>query len=251
MDAKLKTNAFEKELLLIENLTIRKLAREALSKADDWFFIEPASSSGKYHPDFARGASGLVLHTKAVVYFLVELIRSDLYGIDSYHRDLLILSAITHDIKKYGDGNKVGHTVNNHPELASIYIENINNSKKGGYISEVDIEYVKKCIERHMGVFGDSIPQTDDEKLLHLADLIASRKEIDLKFSNDEKKKAMPSIDEYKIDFGKHIGENIRNVPIDYLEWAIKNVTKRPVFLSLAKQIINEQKNKINNDSNE
>lgn len=70
MDAKTKTNAFEKELLLIEDLTIRKLAREALSNADDWFFIEPASSSGKYHPDFARGASGLVLHTKAVVYMI-------------------------------------------------------------------------------------------------------------------------------------------------------------------------------------
>ena len=240
MDYKEKIKVFDKELSLIEDGNVKKLTKECIKLAEEWFFIEPASSSGKYHPDFAREAGGLILHTKAVVYFLTEILRSELYKIDSYHKDLLILSAIIHDIKKYGEKNNTGHTVKNHADLASKFVEDVNNTKKDGIIPKNDLEYVKKCVERHMGVFGDSIPETDDEKLLHIADLIASRKEIDLKFSKDEKKKALPSLDEYKVDFGMHIGKTLREVPIDYLKWAVENVDKKPVFRSLAKQLLKE-----------
>lgn len=99
-----------------------------------------------------------------------------------------------------------------------------------------------------MGVFGDVKPETDDEKLIHLADLIASRKEIDLKFSKEDKKKSLPSLDEYKVDFGMHSGKLLREVPIDYLKWAVDNVDKKPVFKSLAKQLLKENSNK-NEDS--
>lgn len=242
-----KVKVFDKELSYIQDGNVKKLTKECLKLTEDWFFIEPASSSGKYHPEFAREAGGLVLHTKAVVYFLVEMLRSELYNIDEYHRDLLILSSIMHDIKKYGESN-TGHTVKNHPELASNFVKSVNEMKKGGYIPENDLSYVQKCIERHMGVFGDVKPETDDEKLIHLADLIASRKEIDLKFSKEDKKKSLPSLDEYKVDFGMHSGKLLREVPIDYLKWAVDNVDKKPVFKSLAKQLLKENSNK-NEDS--
>lgn len=245
MDTIQKVNVFDKELALIKDSKIKKFTKEIIKSADDWFFLEPASSSGKYHPKFAREAGGLVLHTKAVVYFLKELLRSELYSINEYEKDMLILSAIAHDIKKYGEKENTGHTLANHPELAVKYVTNIN--KNGKFVNDDDLSYICKCISRHMGVFGDDKPESEAEKLLHISDLLASRKEIDIEFSKEEKKTATPSLDEYIVDFGKHIGKPIREVPIDYLEWAIENITKKPVFLSLAKQVLKENKNEESN----
>ena len=97
-----------------------------------------------------------------------------------------------------------------------------------------------------MGVFGDNKPESEGEKLLHISDLLASRKEIDIEFSKEEKKAAMPSLDEYIVDFGMYNGKFLKEVPMSYLEWAVENVTKKPVFTSLAKQILkeNEKDNK-------
>lgn len=249
MECNDKVKVFDKEISLIKDGNIKKFAKEILKSADDWFFIEPASSSGRYHPDFAREIGGLVKHTKAVVYFLKEMYRSELYDIDEHHFGLLVVSAIAHDIKKYGESNNTGHTVKNHPELASIFVEKINKDKKGGYINKEDLKYVQNCILSHMGVFGDIKPSTDDEKLLHLADLIASRKEIDLKFEKNTEKTILPTVDDFVIDFGMHQGKLIKDAPIDYLKWAVENVKKKPIFLKLAKKILTEEKNKKNEDS--
>ena len=245
MTEKEKLSKFDKELNLIKDGLVKKLTKEIIKQADDWFFIEPASSSGRYHPQFALEAGGLVMHTKVVVYFLKELLRSELYSIDEYHQDMLILSAIAHDIKKYGDGNNTGHTVKNHPELASNYVEKVNKEKKILKNSN-DIEYIKKCIITHMGIWGDIKPETEDEKLLHIADLLASRKEIDIKFSEEEKKKTLPNIDDYVLDFGMYKGKLIKEVPIDYLKWGSENIKDNKIFKSLAKQILkeNEKNNK-------
>ena len=35
-------------------------------------------------------------------------------------------------------------------------------------------------------------------------------------------------------------GKLLREVPIDYLKWAVENVDKKPVFRSLAKQLLKE-----------
>ena len=242
MDKKERLKAFDKELSLIKDSAVKKLTKEVLKEADDWFFIEPASSSGKYHPEFALGVGGLLLHTRAVVYFLIEILRSELYDIDEYHKDLLILAAIAHDIKKYGENGNSGHTVKNHPELASKFIENVNKKNKN-IIKKNDLKYVQDCILKHMGIFGDEIPKTDDEKVLHLSDLIASRREIDLRFSKEDKKKLLPSIDEYTVDFGMHSGKHINEVPVDYLKWAVDNIKEKKVFTSLAKQYLKEHKN--------
>lgn len=238
MDNKEKIVKFDKEISLIKNINVKNLVKEILKNADDWFFTEPASSSGKYHPTFALEPGGLVMHTKAVVYFLKEMLRSELYDIDEYHQDMLYLSAIAHDIKKYGETNNTGHTVKNHPQLASNYVEFINNKQQ--ILPKKDIKYIQNCILRHMGVFGDDKPITEDEKLLHMADLLASRREIDIKFSKEEKEISKPKIDEYILDFGMYKGKLIKDVPKDYLEWGVKEIKNNKIFTSFAKQILKE-----------
>lgn len=245
MEEKEKVKKFEKEINFIKDSNVKKLLKACLKNANDWFFTEPASSSGKHHPTFALGAGGLVLHTKAVVYFLKEILRSEMYDVDEYHSDLLIFSAILHDIKKYGDKENVNHTVKNHPELASKYVEDVNKTLKN-ILPKKDITYIQRCIERHMGIFGDNKPETDDEKILHLSDLLASRREIDIIFTKEEKKNALPNVNEYVIDFGMYKGKLITEVPTDYLEWGAKNMDKKSVFKSLAKEILKERKNEGN-----
>lgn len=239
MTDKEKFSKFSKEISHIKNPDVKKLTKEVLKNADDWFFIEPASSSGKYHPEFALGPGGLVMHTKAVVYFLYELFRSEMYNIDEYHQDLLYLSAIAHDIKKYGESTNTGHTVKNHPELASNFIEKVNKENKN-ILKKKDVDFIKDCVNKHMGIWGDIKPEDECEKILHIADLLASRREIDIKFTKEEIKEAKPNLNEYIVDFGQYNGKPITDVPIDYLNWCVKNIKNNKTFVKFAKQILKE-----------
>ena len=58
---------FEEELQLIKDDGIRDLVVEVLKTVKDDFFHAPASSTGKYHPDYALGDGGLYRHTRAAV----------------------------------------------------------------------------------------------------------------------------------------------------------------------------------------
>lgn len=170
---------FEKELNLIKNENVKNLTLKVLIEAPQWFFTKPASSSGNFHPEYTRGEGGLMMHTKAVVYLLKEMFRSQMYDIDEYHQDLLLLSAIAHDTKKFGNLEYGGRTIKEHPELAATYVEDIN--KAYNFLDVDSIDYIKRCITSHMGIWGNTKPETIDEQLLHLADLLASRKEVTIK----------------------------------------------------------------------
>lgn len=138
------------------------------------------------------------------------------------------------------------HTDKNHPENAAKYIQEIN--KKEKLLNKEDLSYIQSAIISHMGIWGNTKPQTDSEKLLHIADMLASRKEIDIKFSEEEKKQVLPNIKEYRVDFGMHSGKLLTEVPIDYLEWAVKNIDKKPVFKSLVKEYLKEKKHEVANN---
>lgn len=231
-------SVFSHELELIKCERIRKCAERALLSCDAYFFTMPASTSGKYHPLFSLGEGGLVRHTRAVVYFLVELWRSQLFDVIEDELDLLILGAIIHDIKKAGNSGSQ-HTVKEHPQLAAQFIRECNEySTLDAVLTSAELDYVCKAVESHMGVWGSPVPQTDAEKLLHLADLCASRKEIDIKFisegvsveterhSVNESKTTVSDDDlpNYSIPFGKYKGKKLSEVPEDYIDWCLKNL---------------------------
>ena len=46
---------------------VKRLVRIVLDKAPENFWTIAASSTGKYHPEYAAGEGGLIRHTKAVV----------------------------------------------------------------------------------------------------------------------------------------------------------------------------------------
>ena len=63
-----KLKYFKKEISYIKDESKKRAIEYLIKLLPEYFFTIPASSSGKYHPKFANTVSGLVKHTKAVLY---------------------------------------------------------------------------------------------------------------------------------------------------------------------------------------
>ena len=237
---------FINEIGDIKDADLKAFATELIANADDYFFVVPASSSGKYHPPFDLGDGGLVRHTRLVAYMARSLAES--YCFSDYDTDCLIVAALAHDIKKQGDGN-TGHTVWDHPILAMHYIQEIY-GKTSFNVPADTIAKISNAVSSHMGKWGNEprfckgntplpMPVTEFEKALQAADYVASRKEItDFKFRDTEEvnivaqpKSVLPPVNEmslfelenYQMPFGKHKGKTLREVkPTGYLDWMLK-----------------------------
>ena len=242
----MKHELFLKELATFKNNDIKEFAEVLLDNAPDYFFHVAASSTGRYHPKYALGDAGLLRHTKAVVRFYNHLM-----SIEQNHQmftdreiDLGRIACLIHDIQKSGNteyydeksngGENTVFTVFNHPLLAAKYVL----SYKGQYLSEEELKYIALATGSHMGEWNTNKhepnvvlpkPKSEMQKIVHLADYLASRKDIDVSFTDDEN--AYPSIkpEEYRFTFGKHKDQLITNVPKDYLKWLIANDVKEPV----------------------
>ena len=241
-----KIKMFINEIGDIKDADLKAFATELIANADDYFFVVPASSSGKYHPPFDLGDGGLVRHTRLVAYMARSLAES--YCFSDYDTDCLIVAALAHDIKKQGNGD-TGHTVWDHPILAMHYVQEIY-GKTNFNVPADTIEKICNAVSSHMGKWGNEprfckgntplpMPVTEFDKALQAADYVASRKEItDFKFRDTEEvnivaqpKPSLPPVNEmslfelenYQMPFGKHKGKTLREVkPTGYLDWMLK-----------------------------
>ena len=172
----MNSHIFDSELEQVINLDLRQKVRDVLETVDSRHETEPASSTGKYHPDFAHGQGGLVRHTKAVVHIAYELCNTR----PDINRDFVIAAAILHDMHKYKDGS--AYTCHEHPYLMAC------DALNGGLPAEVVI-----AIESHMGQWNTSkrssivlpVPESDLQWLLHYADYLASRTWLNLTFDEN------------------------------------------------------------------
>lgn len=250
---------FDEILATIENDDIREFAVRCIDKIDPWFWIAPAASSGKHHPRTSLGEGGLSRHTVSVVRFLnymleVESIHNQF---TSRERDLMRVAAMMHDTKK--SGNQEDYEVNKqtkfeHPLLAAEFVKSI------GGLPEDELDFCADIISSHMGQFNTSKrseivlpkPENKYQILVHLCDYISSRKDVEVRTDMiPEYKDAnimermpvesvaeLPTVDNYKLDFGKHAGKTIKEIhDVDrgWLHWAKNNVTREP-FATLIKE---------------
>lgn len=161
----------------------------------DYFFDRPASSSGKYHPTFANTAHGLMLHSLAVVR-LADMMFG-IYDENQYNdniHNVVISAAWYHDMFKYGDPDEYTpgkFTVHEHPVLAAQFFKDpdvIMFCHNEFNLSQDDTNLISALIATHMGPFTTNkysqvvlgTPQTSLQRLLHVADYLASRKENDV-----------------------------------------------------------------------
>lgn len=164
-DIRLKVLEFLGVEEIIKEPEIRSFTVDGLLYASEDFFIIPASSSGKYHPEYALGPMGLVRHTRACIVIAEELFP--LYNFSDYHKDLIISALTLHDIEKPS---------RTHPIEVKLRLEVL----REGYPDIFD--KVIPLIESHMGqwdLYGKlPRPQNRLQKFVHLVDYLASRSKI-------------------------------------------------------------------------
>lgn len=185
-----KTYVFKTEINYIKDEKYRKNAEILINLLPDYFFEIPASSTGKYHPEFALGTGGLVRHTKVAVRMAKELFDNPVFGdlFKDEEKDLMILGLILHDGLKSGLV-KGRYTAFDHPILMADYIK-----KNKDILSLTDNEllFLTNVIASHMGPWNKSnncelpLPVNKYQKFVHMCDYLASRKFINVKFNDME-----------------------------------------------------------------
>ena len=181
-----RLTAFANELSDIQDDNLRQFAAQLLANAPEYFFTIPASSSGKFHPYFAREVGGLVKHTRCVVFYAE--CNAESFNFDSHTKDLAIIAALAHDIKKQGDNDAKNYTVWEHPELAYNFILEMQNTYPN-LISVEDATIVANAILSHMGKWWHDekftkgkkqfpLPTTMFDYAIQSADYMASRVEL-------------------------------------------------------------------------
>jgi len=170
---------FKLELSFIKDADVRKFTELCLSQLPDYFFQVPASSTGKYHPKFSLGDGGLVRHTQCAVRLANELLNIDMFIPLVSDRSYIIASLILHDGLKHGNPMKP-YTTHEHPIEVSEFIMNLAKTKDEKSIAIMLGELIKS----HMGQWTTNKrskvvlpkPTNKRQNLVHLCDLIVSRK---------------------------------------------------------------------------
>lgn len=172
----------------VNHAGLRAASKQIADDLPEYFWHVPASSSGKYHPECDLGEGGLVRHSIMVCQIALDLLKTEVILTDSeMNQDMVRVVSLFHDCLKFGlpnsDGSYSEYTVFEHPNLAADFV--------GKYLEkEISdpclIQVICEAISSHMGKWNTSEksdvvlhkPGSKFEKLIHIADYIASRKYI-------------------------------------------------------------------------
>lgn len=188
----MKSTIFNNELELIKNDRLRRSCEVLLNELPDYFYEIPASSTGKYHPKFALGEGGLVRHTKVAVRIAYEIIKTKSIGnvFTDDEKDLILISLMLHDGLKEGFP-KEKYTKFDHPILAANFVKDKANLTE---LTSEEVKLISTNISSHMGEWNKSdysditlpLPKNKYQKMVHMCDLLASRKFINVEFDGND-----------------------------------------------------------------
>ena len=236
-------------LATIVNEDIREFAKVLIEELPSYIWEVGASSTGKYHPAYSLGAGGLMRHQIAVVRFLNYFFELEQYNTKFTSReiDLMKVAGLVHDGRKSGeqaDYERSKFTKFDHP----IQMANVIRGYEGQYLNHDELEFIAHCIESHMGQWSTDkkssvvLPKPIDEYqcFVHLADYLASRKDLTMAFDNVEAPQVAPTnIDDYVVSFGKHKGTklvDLYNKDRSYCMWLKENSYQREI-VEMIKQL--------------
>ena len=174
-----KSDFFEREIANIESVDLQDFVRLFFdTRVGAWFWKSGASASGKFHPQFTKGEGGLVKHTRAVAWVCEELLKMSSYAyMRPEYKDYARVACLLHDTCKYGCGDEEDKTYyKEHGAVAAALVEQA---------WEEFFEFDNRCpelltmaIRSHMGQWVEDRndrPFTNIDRLVHMADYIASR----------------------------------------------------------------------------
>ena len=246
-------------LSTIKNDDIREFAEVLLDGLPDYIWHVGASSTGKYHPAYSLGEGGLMRHQIAVVRFLNFFFELEQYNTKFTDRemDLMRVAGWIHDGRKSGeqaDYEKSKYTRFDHP----IQMANVVRSYEGKYLNHSELEFIATCISSHMGQWSTDRksgvvlpkPMNAYQEFIHLADYLASRKDLTMTFDVYEQQPSKPinvNLDEYVVGFGKFKGVKIVDAykqDKSYFMWLKENSYQKEIVEIIkqleAKQVIEE-----------
>lgn len=174
-----------------------KFAQELLEQIPSYFWVESASSTGKYHPEHDLGEGGLARHALMVYRWLKLLLEDNEMDMVDFIPGMIV-AALFHDCCKRGmpDQEKSQYTLFEHPLLSAKFVlDKAEAFAKGNkalfeQLGEEeddfkhDIAVALNTIETHMGrwntnKYSDVVlpkPKSAIQYIVHLADYISSRK---------------------------------------------------------------------------
>ena len=109
----------------IHNEQLRKaVVKYFVTIVPKYFWHVQASSTGKYHPDYALGEEGLLRHTCAAVRIAIDIMNREMYNLifDEIDKDNIIVALMLHDTFKHGeekDGKYNPYSIHEHPLLSA------------------------------------------------------------------------------------------------------------------------------------
>lgn len=203
--------AFEPELASIQHRQVKNavifIIRELAHKE---IVFMPSSSTGTHHPPDERVLGGWVMHAKRVFTVCCQLAR--LFDLPAYEVDVLVASALVHDLYQYGDSKKTllgqlkVRLLKTDVSHAARLAEAITGSEilvSCNYAETIVLREIAEAVRWHSGRWGS---EGDGEKfsralasvwsgggqpppkmgfILHLADFIASRDNVVVDISYD------------------------------------------------------------------
>ena len=188
-----KKEMFQDELKYISNKDYQESLLNIINLLPEYWFHEAASSTGKYHPEYALNDGGLLRHSKAAMRIGYELLSNEAIGNKYTQREknLMLMSLLVHDGLKLGLP-KEKYTRFDHPILMAEFIISKKDEIK---LSEEDAKFMADVIKTHMGNWttdynGNEVlepPKTKYQNFVHMCDFLASRKCLLVPFDDNNR----------------------------------------------------------------
>lgn len=164
----------------------RSLTEFLIEQLDDYWFIKPASSTGKYHPKFNNGEGGLARHSLNVCMWWQQMYRAfeqelmSFSGRDDMY-DLGLIACLFHDAKKYGDAEENSRWVKKDHDVRSMewFLHNVEiyEHMNDMNFDNKAINYIANAIDHHNGPWSThGAPRTIFERLVFICDYASSQK---------------------------------------------------------------------------
>jgi len=208
------TNPFKNELTYIEGDLYKEIMLRAMRFIPRYFWVVPASTSGRYHPQTSLGEGGLFRHTQSVFRVAQELLGHPLYRemFTSEERDMTRIACLLHDACKQGVEDIEDGYTDDHPILVrdALYPWRDGLDKPEGM--EEAWSNISDLIDTHMCVWNTRkdgtefapIPTSNLQLFVHMADYLASRRGIE-----------MEPLGEYKPDWKQDLASEAQ---VKYIE---------------------------------
>lgn len=191
-----KTEVFKSVLSKFENEEFRLYCEDMIEQMPNYIFYIPSSTSLKYHNENQRNYGGQIYHVLMVgtiMNHILDLEYVQKHIKNSKKRDSMRVAALLHDGIKCGwntmfDGT---HTKHEHPILAGNWVEC---ATVDNYLPDKWKIYISRLIKSHSGQWNTNKrsefvlpkPKTKEQFLVHLADYLGSRPDLNMVYTEYE-----------------------------------------------------------------